>query len=124
MNNIIEKTENLLADTITPVSAYLKIRDVFPNSLLLESTDFHHVENCHSFICMNPISEFLVENGEIVVHCREEPIKGKVNKELIKEFSRFFRKRVELVSGFTSKQKVLLIRDVDRNDVEKCLFSD
>jgi len=64
----------------------------------------------------------LVENGEIVVHCREEPVKGKVNKELVKEFSRLFHKRVELISGFTSKQKVLLIRDADRKEVEKHLF--
>ena len=65
----------------------------------------------------------VVENGEIVVHCREEPVKGKVNKELVKEFSRLFHKRVELISGFTSKQKVLLIRDADRKEVEKHLFS-
>lgn len=64
-----------------------------------------------------------MENGEIVVHCREEPVKGKVNKELVKEFSRLFHKRVELISGFTSKQKVLLIRDADRKEVEKHLFS-
>ncbi|RLI41557.1 YggU family protein [Candidatus Bathyarchaeota archaeon] len=65
----------------------------------------------------------VVENGEIVVHCREKPVKGKVNKELVKEFSRLFHKRVELISGFTSKQKVLLIRDADRKEVEKHLFS-
>jgi len=45
-----------------------------------------------------------------------------VNKELVKEFSRLFHKRVELISGFTSKQKVLLIRDADRKEVEKHLF--
>ena len=49
--------------------------------------------------------KIVVEGDEIVVFCVEEPVKGKVNKELIKEFSRLFHNKVELVSGFTSKQK-------------------
>lgn len=64
----------------------------------------------------------VTEGGEIVVFCREEPVKGKVNKELVKEFSRLFHKRVKLVSGFTSKQKRLLIRNAERQEVERLLF--
>ena len=45
-----------LADTVTPVSVYLKLRDHFENSLLLESTDFRSVENCMSFVCLEPIA--------------------------------------------------------------------
>ena len=45
-----------LADTVTPVSIYLKLRDHFENSLLLESTDFRSVENCMSFVCLEPIA--------------------------------------------------------------------
>ena len=33
--------KKILADTITPVSVYLKVRDIFPHSLLLESSDYH-----------------------------------------------------------------------------------
>lgn len=64
----------------------------------------------------------VTEGDKIVVFCREEPVKGKVNKELVKEFSRLFHKRVELVSGFTSKQKKLLIRNAEGGEVERFLF--
>lgn len=60
------RTRQLLADTITPVSIYLRIRDVFPNSLLLESSDYHGNENSYSFICLKPIAGFEVENGNVI----------------------------------------------------------
>lgn len=55
----------ILADIITPVSIYLKIRDIYPDSLLLESSDYHSKENSYSFICMDPVAEFSVHHGEI-----------------------------------------------------------
>jgi anthranilate synthase component 1 len=54
--------KQILADTITPVSVYLKIRDKFPNSLLLESSDYHGNDNSFSYICCNPIASFKIEN--------------------------------------------------------------
>lgn len=68
--------------------------------------------------------EFRIEadGDEIVAFCREEPVKGKVNKELIKELSRLFNKEVKLVSGFTSKQKRLLIKDAEKNEVTQVLL--
>jgi len=56
-------TRKLLADIITPVSIYLRIRDVFPNSLLLESSDYHGNENSYSFICLKPLAGFEVDDG-------------------------------------------------------------
>lgn len=53
----------ILADIITPVSIYLKVRDIFPNSLLLESSDYHSKENSYSFICLDPLAEFMVNKG-------------------------------------------------------------
>ncbi|AMR30778.1 anthranilate synthase [Mucilaginibacter sp. PAMC 26640] len=55
----------LLADTTTPVSIYLRLRDVFPNSLLLESSDYHSRENSLSYICCSPISGLVLENDEL-----------------------------------------------------------
>jgi anthranilate synthase component 1 len=54
--------KKLLADTITPVSVYLKIRDKYPNSLLLESSDYHASDNSFSYICCNPIAYIKAEN--------------------------------------------------------------
>jgi anthranilate synthase component 1 len=57
------QSRRILADIITPVSIYLKVRDIYPNSLLLESSDYHSKENSFSFICMDPLSEFMVNDG-------------------------------------------------------------
>lgn len=53
--------KQILADTITPVSVYLKIRDKFPNSILLESSDYRANDNTFSYICCNPIASIKIE---------------------------------------------------------------
>ncbi|RPD94606.1 anthranilate synthase component I family protein [Aureibaculum marinum] len=58
-------SKKIIADTITPVSVYLKIRDRFPNSILLESSDYHGNDNSFSYICFNPIATIKVENEKI-----------------------------------------------------------
>ena len=63
MYNFTTEYKKILADTYTPVSIYLKIRDKFPNSILLESSDYHGNENSFSFICFNQIAQIKVENG-------------------------------------------------------------
>lgn len=67
MNTYILKTsfKQVLADTITPVSIYLKLRDKFPHSILLESNDYHTNDNSFSYICCNPIASIKVENETI-----------------------------------------------------------
>ncbi len=56
----------ILADTVTPVSIYLRLRTLYPKSILLESSDYHGSENAYSFIAFNPIANFTVTNGEVV----------------------------------------------------------
>jgi anthranilate synthase component I len=58
-------SRKLLADIITPVSIYLRIRDIYPNSLLLESSDYHGNENSYSFICMKPVAGFVADHGVV-----------------------------------------------------------
>lgn len=55
----------ILADTVTPVSIYLRLRTLYPKSILLESSDYHGNENAYSFICFNPVASFVVNNGEV-----------------------------------------------------------
>ncbi len=57
--------KKILADTITPVSIYLKIRDKYPNSILLESSDYHANDNSFSYICFNPIASIKVDDKAI-----------------------------------------------------------
>ena len=65
MKKFALKTEHkkILADTLTPVSAYLKLRDVFPHSLLLESSDYHANNNDFSYICCNPIASIELKDN-------------------------------------------------------------
>ncbi len=56
------KTRRLLADLQTPVSIYLKIRDMHTNSVLLESSDYHGNENSYSYIGFSPIGGISVNN--------------------------------------------------------------
>lgn len=53
----------LLADLVTPVSVYLKLRDAYPGAFLLESNDFEQPETSRSFICAMPIASVKVING-------------------------------------------------------------
>ena len=65
--------------------------------------------------------EVLLEGDEVVVRCTEKPVKGKVNKELLKVLSKIFHTNVELVSGATSKQKRLLLKGMEKSEVERLL---
>ena len=65
---LVTHYKKILADTITPVSVYLKIRDRFPNSILLESSDYHANDNSFSYICCNPIASIKVENELVSQH--------------------------------------------------------
>ena len=55
----------LLSDTLTPVSIYLKLRDRFSNTILLESSDYLGTENNFSYVCFNPIASVKVDNEQI-----------------------------------------------------------
>ena len=59
--------KKIIADTITPVSAYLKLRDVFPNSILLESSEYDNRTNNYSYICCNPISTISIKNNDLKI---------------------------------------------------------
>ena len=61
-------SKKLLGDLHTPVSLYLKLRDVYPQSALLESSDYHGNENSLSFIALRPIARIGVNNGEAVMN--------------------------------------------------------
>ena len=72
MNPIQAKVtvKKILADTLTPVSVYLKFRELFPQSILLESSDYHGNENAYSFICIKPLSCFTADEGEISIETK------------------------------------------------------
>jgi anthranilate synthase component I len=72
-------SKKLLADTLTPVNIYLKLRDVFACSLLLESSDYHGHENSLSLICCDPIASFEVSGQAITMQFPD----GRTEKQLV-----------------------------------------
>ena len=73
--------KKIIADTITPVEVYLKIRDVFPNSLLLESSDYRSSNNNFSFICFNEIGSIKIKDFVL----EEKFPDGKTSSEKLKQ---------------------------------------
>jgi uncharacterized protein (TIGR00251 family) len=69
----------------------------------------------------SPKFDVQVEDDEIIVHSTEEPEKGKVNKEIIKEFTRLFHKKTEIVSGLTSRQKKLFVAGLGKSEAAEIL---
>jgi uncharacterized protein (TIGR00251 family) len=67
------------------------------------------------------VFQLKIEGDELVVSCREAPVKGKVNREVLKQLSRLFNRQVELVSGFTSRQKRFLVSDIGAEEVNRIL---
>jgi len=86
--NTITKTQ--LADTITPVSLYLKIRDNYANSLLLESSDYHSKENSFSFLCVNPLVTIKADENNISVSYQKEVIEtSEINRDFYQKFEAY-----------------------------------
>ena len=86
--------KKILADTITPVSIYLKIRDKYQNSILLESSDYHANDNSFSYICFNPIASIKVDGKAITQTFPDgSEMKKKVRNvsEMIHKFTKRFK---------------------------------
>lgn len=62
---ISTRHKKLLADTLTPVSIYLKLRDRFVNTILLESSDYHGNENSFTYICCDPVAFFKLNQNVV-----------------------------------------------------------
>jgi anthranilate synthase component 1 len=58
--------KKMLADVFTPVGIYLRLRDRFRDTILLESTDFHAGENSYSFIGINAVAGIEISNASAI----------------------------------------------------------
>ncbi|MCP4521422.1 MAG: anthranilate synthase component I family protein [Cytophagales bacterium] len=121
--------KKILGDTYTPVGIYLKLRDKFPNSILLESSDYHGDEHSMSYICCDPVASFQVINNEIIttypdgsgatvqIEQREQVIEALTN------FSKSFATEeldipciTDGVFGYSSYNAVRYFEDVEIDD--------
>lgn len=78
-----------IADTITPVGLYLRFRDKYANTLLLESSDYHSKEESFSFICIEPVITIQTKNHFLSFSHKEEEL---ANEEIGKNFNAIFEK--------------------------------
>ena len=126
--------KKILADTITPVSIYLKIRDKYPNSILLESSDYHANDNSFSYICFNPIASIKVENDEIEQHFPDGSFKKNYTKNIsvteeIDKFTQRFKvnsqEKFKFINngifGYTAYDAVKYFEDVEISKKENSI---
>jgi len=122
---LIVNSRTMLADLQTPVGIYLKIRDLYTNSVLLESSDYHGVENSYSYIGFCPIGGISVNQFLI----KEEYPDGTkietrvINKLTVAERFDVFLKSVDIIKndnpvginglfGYSSYESVQYFEDV------------
>ena len=62
---ITTRSKRLLADTLTPVSIFLRIREQYPLSVILESADYHAMHNSFSYIACDPVASITIDRGRV-----------------------------------------------------------
>ncbi len=80
--NYTTKTRKILADLYTPVGVYMRLRDIYLQSALMESSDYHGSENSRSFIGVHPMASIAVGHGIVTVTYPD----GKVEKQELPAF--------------------------------------
>ena len=75
-------TRKILADLYTPVGVYMRLRDIYPQSALMESSDYHGTENSRSFIGVHPIASIAVGHGVVTATYPD----GKVERQELPAF--------------------------------------
>jgi len=131
---VLEK--RLPADTVTPVSLYLRLRDRFPGALLLESSDYHARENSLSFLCLDPIAGLVLHPDRVETTMPDgQPLSEKISSEttvfnLLEDFFQQFSIQAESIaarkfngffgySAYDAVQFFEKIRFTDRPQMER-----
>ena len=65
--NYTTTSKTILADLYTPVGVYMRLRDLYPQSALMESSDYHDANNSRSFIGINPIASVAIGHGKATI---------------------------------------------------------
>ena len=125
--NYKTSSRTLLADLYTPVGIYMRLRDIYPQSALMESSDYHDSNNSHSFIGINPIASVAISHGEaICTFPNGDTTRHEVNRDYrsdkaINAFISRFKAEGEYASycglyGYTSFNAVRYFEDIAVKD--------
>ena len=113
-----------ISDTVTPVGLYLRFRDKYANTLLLESSDYHSKEESYSFICIDPIVTIKTDNHSLVLSHKGNTIeRNSIDKNFYKLFDSY-SKTVDLdcdenlkafngLYGYTTYDSVQYFENID-----------
>lgn len=85
-----------LSDTVTPVGLYLRLRDRYSNTLLLESSDYHSKEESFSFICIDPMIGMKADKDKFSVMRKGEEIRTNTIDRNFNELFNEFASSIEL----------------------------
>lgn len=119
------RMKTLLADTCTPVSLYLRLRDRFPGAVLLESADNAEGKNSRSFIALQPVAELKETNGCLKIEIPSCAVSAELNaaNELAEQLNAFFRifktegdvppEAVTGLVGYTAYDAVRFFEDIE-----------
>jgi anthranilate synthase component 1 len=116
----------ILADIYTPVGIYNKVRDQFPNALLLESADYHDRTDSKSYICLEPIAGFEAKGKSYHYNLPKGDVDSKTvgqSKEVFAAFKKFVNKfesgatnspfNTQGLWGYSSFESVQYMEDID-----------
>ena len=120
-------SRTILADLYTPVGVYMHLRDIYPQSALMESSDYHDANNSRSFIGIHPIASVAITHGESILTFPDGSIERHiVNKEYhsdnaINDFLKRFKITGEKsdicgLYGYTSFNAVRYFEDIAVKD--------
>lgn len=125
-------SKRLIADVVTPVSIYLKLRDKFANTILLESSDYHAADNSYSYIACNPVASFSLKKNVVTMNFPDgsrQTVTLKNKQEVIDLLGDFIQCfKVEETSynfithglfGYISYDAVEHFEDIDLHGIEK-----
>ncbi len=125
-------TKELPADTLTPVGIYLRLRDIYPGSLLLECTDYSSRTNAFSYICLNPVLGIEVMEDKLRTYFPGDKEKKTTLLNVMDQVNNFLES-VEVTGetekltgahglfGFTSFDTALLFEKYDITIVKKVI---
>ena len=125
--NYTAKSRTLLADLYTPVGIYMRLRDIYPQSALMESSDYHSPNNSRSFIAINQIASVAISHGEAICTFPDgEVTRHEVNRKYrsdkaINSFLKWFSVEGEGAAhcglyGYTSFNAVRYFEDIPVKD--------
>ncbi len=118
------KSREIPADTYTPIGIYLRLRDVYPQCLLLECADYSNRNNAFSYICLKPIAGVEVTKTGATTYNSYEKLENNQKVDDIVDFIDSFFKSFKLENsnsdtstagffGFTAYDSINLFDNVN-----------